>query len=214
MELLSLFSLLSDRPAKPIIRVPASLVLELGWLYKHQEQALLAQAVLRGPEIPLWRAWHPNQTRHLAEGQDAAFCKKSQMQAWRINMPGWGPQSYQLGRLYLRTPGPPNDFLPFLIWNRIEEFMWTFFRKFRQSQTSLLQVILGLHFIGRCFGKNHFSLCVPGSTQQNWAFETPELWVQALDLDNLGLNPSSTVCSWASCLSFLCLSVLSSVKWE
>lgn len=69
------FSLPSDRLPACNYRVSASLVLELGWLDKHKEQALLAQAILRGPEIPLWRAWHPHQSGHPAEGQDVAFCR-------------------------------------------------------------------------------------------------------------------------------------------
>lgn len=87
-------------------RGPASLVLELGWLYKHQEQALLAQAILRGPEIPLWRAWHPNQAGYLAEGQDAASRKKEPEAGSKDPHARVGP-SYQLGSLHLHTQDSP-----------------------------------------------------------------------------------------------------------
>lgn len=106
MELLSLFSLPSDRPTSLYYRGPASLVLELGWLYKHQEQALLAQAILRGPEIPLWRAWHPNQAGYLAEGQDAASRKKEPEAGSKDPHARVGP-SYQLGSLHLHTQDSP-----------------------------------------------------------------------------------------------------------
>lgn len=80
---------------KPVITEYRHLLfLELGWLYKHGEQAQLVQAASWGPEIPLWRAWHPNHNRHLAEGQHAAFCSGARGSVDRSACQE-GPQPYR-----------------------------------------------------------------------------------------------------------------------
>lgn len=69
-------------------------------------------------------------------------------------MPTWAPVA-PASKLMSVCPGPRDEFLSFLIVIGLKNHA-NICKKF-QSQTFWLQVILGPHFIGCCFGKSIFA---------------------------------------------------------
>ena len=185
-------------------------------------QRLASKPVITNYQHPLFGSWHslPKATfcpRLKFPFGGCGIQNQSRPLAELLNV-GWKDQHVRMRPCgtsqWVHICMPRNSWWIFVFSNcdGSEEFMQMFFKKFR-ARLFGLQVILGLHSVSCCFGKKYCALhsrkCPAILTTVN---PYASQWVQAVGVDSLSLNPTSTV-PWASYLSFL-YPLPSSVTWE